>query len=92
MSDISVEVVYARPDRQVVLDVRLPEGATLGDAISASGIEARFPRDDMRECQVGIWGRITERDALLRDGDRVEIYRELLRDPREARRERARGA
>ena len=92
MADITVEVVYARPDRQALLEVSVEEGATLNTAIAASGIEARFPRDDLGSCQVGIWGRIAERDSVLKNGDRVEIYRELLRDPREARRERARTA
>ncbi len=89
MARITVEVVYARPDRQALVEVSLEEGATLEAAIGASGIAARFPHDDLSKCRVGVWGRITERDALLEDGDRVEIYRPLVRDPRDARRERA---
>jgi putative ubiquitin-RnfH superfamily antitoxin RatB of RatAB toxin-antitoxin module len=90
MAAIRVEVVYARPDRQRLLEVDLPAGATLAEAIDASGIRERFPRDDLDTGPVGIWGRIVSRDAPLGDGDRVEIYRPLVRDPREARRERAR--
>ncbi len=80
---------YARQDRRA--KARTPISAKLvANMIAASGIEARFPRDDFGACQVGIWGRIAGRDSVLQDGDRVEIYRPLKRDPREARRERAR--
>ena len=90
MSTLRVEVVYAKPARQALLEIELPAGATVAEAIDASGI-ARFPRDDLASAETGIWGRIVDRKAVLRDGDRVEIYRPLERDPREARRERARS-
>ena len=91
MSTLRVEVVYAKPARQALLKIELPVGATVAEAIDASGIAARFPRDDLESAETGIWGRIVDRKAVLRDGDRVEIYRPLERDPREARRERARS-
>ena len=90
MAAITVEVVYARPDRQVLVEVQVEEGARLEAAIRQSEIAKRFPREDLSGLEVGIWGRIVGRDAVLSDGDRVEIYRPLVRDPREARRERAR--
>ncbi len=83
---IRVEVVFAEPRHQALLPVELPAGATVADAISASGIERRFPEHDLAPLPVGIWGRRTGRDQLLSDGDRVEIYRPLAADPREARR------
>ena len=91
MSTIRVEVVYALPGRQALLEAELPARSSLQYAIDTSGIRKRFPREDLDSGDVGIWGRIVERDAELNDGDRVEIYRPLARDPREARRERARS-
>lgn len=85
-----VEVVYALPDRQWQRQLELPEGATLRDAIEASGIRRAFPALMIEEGMVGIWYRVRPLDTPLRDGDRVEIYRPLQADPKEARRERAR--
>ena len=89
MTTIRVEVVYARPRRQELLEIELPDGSTVASAIEASRLAALFPRDDLATGLVGIWGRIVERDTVLNNGDRVEIYRPLERDPREARRARA---
>ena len=69
------------------LDVE--EGATVAQAIRGSGIERQFPEVDMSALQVGIWGRPVDRSRVLRQGDRVEIYRPLETDPREARRLKA---
>ena len=87
---IRVFVAVALPDRQEVLELELPAGSTVQDAIAASRIAARFPELDLGGAAVGIWSRACERDARLRDGDRVEIYRPLAADPKEARRRRAR--
>ncbi len=87
MSDgISVEVVFGLADKQELLTVSLPPGATAQDAIEQSGIRERFAGIDTRDLPIGIWGRVVARDARLEDGDRVEIYRPLEIDPREARR------
>lgn len=86
---IQVEVVYARPDRQEIVDVTLNDGASVRDAITASGIGARFPEIDMTIAAVGIFSRRVSLDAVLRDGDRVEIYRALIADPKQVRRQRA---
>lgn len=86
---IVVEVAYARPDVQVVLPVQVPRGATVADAVQESGIAERFPEIDLREAKVGIFGKHTRMDTELRAKDRVEIYRPLIADPKEVRRQRA---
>ena len=78
---LRVEVVDARRDGAEVVAVRLPDGATVRDALAASGMKGN---------QVGIFGRKVSIDTRLADGDRVEIYRPLAMDPKEARRKRAR--
>jgi putative ubiquitin-RnfH superfamily antitoxin RatB of RatAB toxin-antitoxin module len=87
---IFVEVVYATPDRQVLLPVEIAAASTVEDAIRLSGIRKRFD-DALDECETGVWGRVVERTHVLADGDRVEIYRPLLRDPMDARRELAKA-
>lgn len=89
MAELTVEVVYARPHRQELVRVELQSGATVGDAIDESGIADAFPEDDLATMTAGVWGRVVNRDHVLADGDRVEIYRPLAIDPREARRRRA---
>lgn len=86
---MQVEIVFALPDRQVLLNVSVPQGATVADVFSASGIARQFPDHDLTVCQVGIWGHPVDRDRLVRDGDRVELFRPLEVDPREARRLKA---
>jgi len=89
---ITVEVAYARPHTQALLTVELPENASLRDAIEASGIRARFPEIDLATQGVGVFGRQRELDDRLRHGDRVEIYRPLVADPKDMRRQRAKRA
>jgi putative ubiquitin-RnfH superfamily antitoxin RatB of RatAB toxin-antitoxin module len=62
---IEVEVVYALPERQALVAIALPAGATAGDAIEQSGIARQFPEQDLAACQLGIWGRLADRDQLL---------------------------
>ena len=69
--------------------VELPDGATVAEAIATSGLAGQFPGLDFGELQAGIWGKPVERACPVRDGDRVELYRPLEMDPREARRLRA---
>ncbi len=83
---IFVEVAFALPSKQVLLKVEVSEGACVTDVIQASGISDEFPEFSLLEMQPGIWGREVDSDTVVRDGDRVEIYRPLLLDPREARR------
>jgi putative ubiquitin-RnfH superfamily antitoxin RatB of RatAB toxin-antitoxin module len=86
---IEVEVVYALAGRQALLAITIPAGATAGEAVDQSGIAKQFPQHDFSTSQLGIWGRPVDSDQLLEDGDRVEIYRPLNIDPREARRKLA---
>jgi hypothetical protein len=88
---VKVEVGYARPDIQVLIVVEVADGATVETAIRASGLLAQFPEIDLSRNSVGIFSRICRLDQPLLAGDRVEIYRPLLTDPKEARRARAGG-
>jgi putative ubiquitin-RnfH superfamily antitoxin RatB of RatAB toxin-antitoxin module len=88
---VEVEVIYATPARQVRYAVRLREGGTVADAIRASGLLQAFPEIDLAANRVGIYGSLVPLGRLVRDGDRVEIYRPLTADPKEARRRRAAG-
>jgi putative ubiquitin-RnfH superfamily antitoxin RatB of RatAB toxin-antitoxin module len=87
---IGIEVVYALPDRQRIYRVRVPEGATVREAIAASAVLEDHPGLDLAAHRVGIFGKIATPDRILRAGDRVEIYRPLEADPKDARRRRAR--
>ena len=84
-----VEVVFATPESQLLVELELPSGATVADAIAASGLAEAFPQHALNALPVGIWGRLTEVSRELQDGDRVEIYRELTLDPMESRRLKA---
>lgn len=86
---IDVEVAYARPDTQVILKLRVPRGATLEQAVRASGMLERFPEIDLASHELGIFGKLNKPNAELREGDRVEIYRPLIADPKEVRKQRA---
>lgn len=88
--EIRVEVAYALQTEQVVLPVRLPEGATIAEAIERSGMLQKHPEIDPGKATVGVYGKLVRFDTRLRDGDRVEIYRPLKADPKEARRKRVR--
>jgi putative ubiquitin-RnfH superfamily antitoxin RatB of RatAB toxin-antitoxin module len=88
--EVVIEVACATPDKQVVTEITVSAGTTIAQAIQLSGIAAQFPELDIDGCQVGIYSQLSSRDAKVVDGDRVEIYRELLLDPKEARLRRAR--
>jgi len=88
---IEVELVFAAADRQVLLAIQAGDGATVADVISQSGIHQEFPEERIHELEVGIWGKLVGRDHIVGDGDRIEIYRALRIDPREARRQLARA-
>lgn len=87
---IRIEVAYARPEQQVIVALELPAGVGAGQAIARSGILDRFPEIDLGRQRIGIFGRLVELDTPLREGDRVEIYRPLIADPKEVRKQRAR--
>lgn len=86
---MTVEVAYARPDKQVILKASVPENTTLEAAIQASGILEQFPEIDLDKNKVGIFGKLAKWDTPLCFGNRIEIYRPLIADPKQARRERA---
>lgn len=86
---VTVEVAYARRDRQSVLSVEVPPGATAEQAIRQSGILDRYPEIDLARHRVGIFGKPCGLDRELKNGDRVEIYRPLTGDPKEIRRKLA---
>lgn len=86
---IRVEVAYGTPQRQLVLPVEMPAGSTLEEAIERSGIRDEFPGLVVDSAAVGVFGKKAAMNYALRDGDRVEIYRPLIANPREARRLRA---
>jgi uncharacterized protein len=86
---IQIEVTYAKPDRQDVVRLKLPEGSTIQQAIEASGLTQRYPEIDLAKAKVGIYGKLSRMDTVVRERDRVEIYRPLIADPKEVRKQRA---
>lgn len=86
---LAVEVVYALSERQVVVSVNVAPGTTVGEAIELARLRADF--GEAGDSPVGIYGRVVGRDTLLREGDRVEIYRPLIADAKQARRRRVGG-
>jgi putative ubiquitin-RnfH superfamily antitoxin RatB of RatAB toxin-antitoxin module len=86
---IAVEVVYAERGRQWLVPLRLPAGTTAIAAVEASGLRLRIPALVVDPGSIGVFGRVVPPDTPLRDGDRVEIYRPLMADPKAMRRARA---
>ena len=86
---IQVEVVLAMPERQELVVLELAIGATVADAISRSGLPEMFEGFELDATKLGIFGQKASPQQVLRDGDRVEIYRPLIADPKEVRRQRA---
>ncbi|CTV97351.1 RnfH family protein [Escherichia albertii] len=86
---ITVEVAYALPERQYLQRVKLQEGATVEEAIRASGLLELRTDIDLAKNKVGIYSRPAKLSDIVHDGDRVEIYRPLIADPKELRRQRA---
>ena len=86
---ISVEVVYPLPQKQEIFVVKLPLGATVREAIESSGVLAKYPEIDLAKSKLGVLAKLAKPDSVLRDRDRVEIYRPLIADPKEVRKQRA---
>lgn len=84
-----IEVAYATPTRQVILECRIDPGVSVRDALRLSGIDRHFPEIDLENCDLGVFGKVIAADYELQDGDRIEIYRPLIADPKEIRRQRA---
>ena len=89
VDSINVEVAYALPEKQVILSVNVDAGTTIGGAIVQSGLMIEFPDLDIENSEVGIFGKVMPMTTVLSDGDRVEVYRPLIADPKEVRRQRA---
>jgi uncharacterized protein len=86
---INVEVCYPLPTKQELVRLRLPAGSLLQQALEASGLLGKYPEIDLKKNKFGIWNKLSKTDAVLRDFDRVEIYRPLIADPKEVRKQRA---
>lgn len=86
---VDIEVAYATPKEQLIVTVAIEQGATVEAAIQVSGLLALFPEITLSELNAGIFGAVCQLDQLVTQGDRIEIYRPLAHDPKEARRQRA---
>jgi uncharacterized protein len=86
---IEIEVAYAKPEEQVIVTINVPQGTTVEQAVILSGILECFPEISQSELKTGIFGVSCKPEQIVGQGDRVEIYRPLIHDPKEARRQRA---
>ena len=86
---LEIEIVYGLADRQVLKSMTVAEGTTVREAALKSGLGVEFPELDLQQAPLGIFGKVVKDETVLRDGDRIEVYRPLLIDPKEARRKRA---
>lgn len=86
---INIEVVYALPDEQTLLKQTVPEGTTVAEALNLCGILEKHPEISLSSNKLGIFGKLTKAETVLREKDRIEIYRPLIADPKAVRRQRA---
>jgi putative ubiquitin-RnfH superfamily antitoxin RatB of RatAB toxin-antitoxin module len=86
---ILVEIAYATPQKQIILEYEVEAGSTARAIVLASGIDQHFAEIDLTSCDLGVFGKAVADDYELVDGDRIEIYRPLIADPKEVRRQRA---
>lgn len=86
---INVEVAYAKPEKQSIITLQVKPGTTLLEAIILSGVLEQFPEIDLAEAKFGVFSKISPPETVLRERDRVEIYRPLIADPKDSRRKRA---
>ena len=84
-----VEVAYATPQKQIILECEVEAGSTARAIVLGSGIDQHFAEIDLTSCDLGVFGKAVADDCELVDGDRIEIYRPLIADPKEVRRQRA---
>jgi len=91
MSDkkIQIEVVYALPYEQLLLKLEVPLQTTIAQAVKLSGLMEKYPEIDLEKNKFGLYGKLSKADVVLREKDRVEIYRPLIADPKEVRKKRA---
>lgn len=84
-----IEIAYATPHRQKIIECEIEQGISLRDAVKSSDILQQFPEIDVETCDLGVFGKAVAANYELVDGDRIEIYRPLIADPKEIRRQRA---
>lgn len=84
-----IEVAYAMPEEQVLFALDVDQGTTAEQAVKLSGVLDKFPEIDLSNNKIGVFGKAVKPELVLRDKDRVEIYRPLIADPKESRRKRA---
>ena len=89
--NIDIEVACATPRRQAVVALSVPRGCTVGEAVERSGLLREFPELDPAACKLGVFGSLRKPEDPLQPGDRVELYRPLIADPKQARRQRAKS-
>lgn len=90
-AQIVVQIVYALPQRSIVKFLHMAQGALIADALNEAAADAAFSGVDLENSPVGIFGKQARKDQVLKEGDRIEIYRPLLQEPKLARRKRARA-
>lgn len=86
---LRIEVAFATPERQQTVAIEVPRGTTIAEAVASSGLAAAFPTFDFHALPKGVWGQKQPESHTVKEGDRVEIYRPLIKQPMDARRERA---
>ena len=86
---IEIEVAYAAAARQTVVRLAVPPGCSLRQAVERSGLLPQYPEIDLETSRLGVFGRLRQPEEAVQAGDRVEIYRPLIADPKQARRQRA---
>lgn len=89
MAEFEIEVVFAESEKQALTVLVVTSGATIKEVVAMSGVLDQFPHQNRDELTFGVWGRVANDDQVVKDGDRVEVYRPLELDPREARRQLA---
>ncbi len=89
---INVEVAYATPEKQSLIELTVPVGSTVEQAILASGVLDIHPEIELKKAKVGVWNRVVKPTVEVKNGDRIEVYRPLIADPKEVRKRRAEKA
>lgn len=84
-----IEIIYALPDEQKLITLEVDQGCTIESAIQQSGILSQYPEIDLAQQKVGIFSKVSKLEQELREGDRIEIYRPLIADPKEVRKRKA---
>jgi len=86
---VAIEVVFAVPEKQEVIQIEVPSGTLIHDAVRLSSIESLFPSYDLSSLPVGVWNEVKPQAYVVQPGDRVEVYRSLISNAKDARRRRA---